>query len=74
MIGNAEDFHFVMSMYNLLEYSNNYSMTLGSLWNYYRDEVIEDANENNEAGKYRINNNKTTSQRVKVKNNREHTS
>ena len=49
-------------------------MTLGSLWNYHRDEVIEDANENNEAGKYRINNNKTTSQRVKVKNNREHTS
>ena len=29
----------VMPMYNLLEYSQNYSMTSGSLWNYYRDEI-----------------------------------
>ena len=28
-----------MSMYNLLEYGRNYSMTSGSLWNYYRDEI-----------------------------------
>ena len=28
-----------MSMYNLLEYSDNYSMTLGSLWKYCRDEL-----------------------------------
>ena len=34
-------------MYNLLEYSDNYSMTLGSLWNYYRDELIDSAIENN---------------------------
>ena len=34
-----------MSMYNLLEYSNNYSMASGSLWNYYRDEVNDDGNE-----------------------------
>ena len=27
-----------MSMYNLTEYSKNYSKTSGSLWNYYRDE------------------------------------
>ena len=26
-------------------YSNNYSMTSGSLWNYYRDEVNDAANE-----------------------------
>ena len=25
-------------MYNLIEYSNNYSKTSGSLWQYYRDE------------------------------------
>ena len=25
-------------MYNLIEYSKNYSKTTGSLWNYYRDE------------------------------------
>ena len=46
-------------MYNLLEYNNNYSMTSGSLWNYYRDEINEDINENNVANN-RINNNKTT--------------
>ena len=38
-------------MCNVLEYSNNYSVTSGRLWNYYRDEVIDDMNENNEAGK-----------------------
>ena len=35
-----------MPMYNLLEYSDNYSTTSGSLWNHYRDEVNDDANEN----------------------------
>ena len=32
-------------MYNLLEHSQNYSMTSGSLWNYYRDE-IDDVDDN----------------------------
>ena len=27
-----------MSMYNLIEYSHNYSKTLGSLWQHYGDE------------------------------------
>ena len=27
-----------MPMYNLIEYSNSYSKTSGSLWQYYRDE------------------------------------
>ena len=27
-----------MPLYNLLEYSNNYAKTSGSLWQYYRDE------------------------------------
>ena len=27
-----------MSIYHLSEYSQNYSMTSGNLWNYYRDE------------------------------------
>ena len=48
-----------MPIYNLLEYSDNYSMTSGSLWNYYIDEENDVANENNNAGNYRINNNKT---------------
>ena len=34
-----------MQMYNLLEQSNNFSMTLGCLWNCYRDEVNDFANE-----------------------------
>ena len=47
-----------MSMYNLLEYRDNYSMTSESLWNYYRDEVNDAANENDSANN-KINNNKT---------------
>ena len=39
-----------MPMYNLLEYSQNYSTTSGSLWNYYRDE-IDDVNDNTSEGK-----------------------
>ena len=27
-----------MPMYNLIEYSDNYSKTSGSLWQYYKDE------------------------------------
>ena len=38
MVDNAEDLDIVMSMYNLLEFSGNYYMTSGSLWNYYKDE------------------------------------
>ena len=34
-------------MYNLLEYSKNYSKTSGSLWNYYRDELADETNDNN---------------------------
>ena len=37
-IDNAEDLDVVMSMYNLIEYSKNYSKTTGSFWNYYRNE------------------------------------
>ena len=58
-IDNAEDLDIFMPMYNLLGYSENYSMTSGSLWNYHRDEVNDDANENNNDD-YRINNNNTT--------------
>ena len=60
LIDNSEDLDIVMPMYNLLEYSNNYSNTSGSLWNYYRNEINDSANENNDAENCRINNNKTT--------------
>ena len=42
LIDNAEDLDVVMLVYNLIEYSKNYSKTLGSLWNYYRDEPTYD--------------------------------
>ena len=38
LIDNARNLDIVMSMYNLLEYSKNYSKTIRSFWNYYRDE------------------------------------
>ena len=38
-IDNAKDIDIVMPMYNLIEYSDNYSKTSGSLWQYERDEL-----------------------------------
>ena len=46
-IEDADDFDIVMPMYNLLEYSKNYRKTIGSLYNYYRDELSDDNNPNN---------------------------
>ena len=37
-IDNAQDIDIVMPMYNLIKYSDNYSKTSGSLWQYYKDE------------------------------------
>ena len=37
-IDNAHDIDIVMPMYNLLEYSDNYSKTSGRLWQYYKDD------------------------------------
>ena len=37
-IDNAQDIDIVMQMYNLIEYSDNYSKTSGSLWQYYKDD------------------------------------
>ena len=42
LIKDAEDLDIVMPMYNLLEYSKNYRKTVGSLYNYYRDELSDD--------------------------------
>ena len=36
----AKDIDVVMLMYNLLEYSDNYSKISGSLWQQYRDEPV----------------------------------
>ena len=37
-VDNAKDIDIVMPMYNLIEYSDNYAKTSGSLWQYFRDE------------------------------------
>ena len=47
LIEDADDLDIVMSIYNLLEYSKNYRKTIGSLYNYYRDELNDDADDNN---------------------------
>ena len=38
LLDNVEKLDIVMPLYNLIEYSKNYSKTTGRLWNYYRDE------------------------------------
>ena len=47
LIEDANDLDIVIPMYNLLEYSKNYRKTIGSLYNYYRDELSDDADDNN---------------------------
>ena len=63
LIEDADDLDIVMPMYNLLEYSKNYRKTIGSLYNYYRDELNDDANLNNFA-----NNNVVSSNSFQYKN------
>ena len=55
LIDNAEYLDFVMPMYNLLEYSKNYSRTTGSFSNYYRDEPNSGAGGENSNVNYSIN-------------------
>ena len=52
-IDNAKDIDIVMPMYNLIEYSDNYSKTPAILWQYYKD----DPNDNladSEPFKYKV--------------------
>ena len=59
---DADDLDTVMLMYNLLEYSKNYRKTIGSLCNYYRDELTNDNNDNF------VNRNVVNSETFKYKN------
>ena len=63
-IDNAKDIDVVMPMYDLIEYSNNYSKTSGSLWQYCRDERFLDDNgaianfppvHNNDSASFKLN-------------------
>ena len=47
LIEDADDLDIVMPMYNLLEHSKNYRKTIGSLYNYYRDEFSDDNDNDN---------------------------
>ena len=40
-IDNAKDTDILMSMYNIMEYSDNHSKASGSLWHYYRHELFQ---------------------------------
>ena len=51
-IDNAHDIDIVIPMYNLIEYSDNYSKTSGSLWQYYKDDPNNNI-ENSESFKYK---------------------
>ena len=53
-INNAKDIDIVMPMYNLIEYSDNYAKTTGSLWQYCED--IPAKNNNNEIIAFDVNN------------------
>ena len=53
-IDNAKDIDIVMPMYNLIEYSDNYAKTSGSLWQYFRDEPDDNNIEDSESFKSKI--------------------
>ena len=39
-VDNAKYIDIVMAILNLIEWSNNYSKTSGSLWQYFKDVII----------------------------------
>ena len=47
-IDEADFINITMPMYNIIEYSDNYSDTLGSLWQFRRDEIINNADVTND--------------------------
>ena len=53
-VDNAKDIDIVMPMYNLIEYSNNYAKTSGSLWQHYRDEPNNNL-ANSQSFKFKVN-------------------
>ena len=53
-IDNAQDFDIVMPMYNLVEYSDNYSKISESLWQYYKDDPNDNITQS-ESFKFKIN-------------------
>ena len=57
-----------MSMYNLLECSKNYRKSIGSLYNYYRDELNDD-NDNDNFGNIKVVNSEAFKYKNKITGN-----
>ena len=58
LVDEADFINITMPMYNLIEYSDNYSDTSGSLWQFKRDEITNNAdvsNDNAPSFKYKAN-------------------
>ena len=68
LIEDTDDLDIVMPMYNLLEYSKNYRKTIGSLYNYCRDELSDDA-DNNQFNNIKVVNSNTFKYKNKIINN-----
>ena len=47
-VDDAQHINIAMPMYNLIEYSDNYSDTSGSLWGFKRDELVNNADVTND--------------------------
>ena len=47
-VDEADFINITTPMYNLIEYSENYSDTSGSLWNFKRDEITNNADVTND--------------------------
>ena len=68
LIEDEDDLDIVMPIYNLLEYSKNYRKTIGSLYNYYRDELSDD-NDNDSFGNIKVVNSKAFKYKNKISGN-----
>ena len=58
LVDEADFINITMPMYNLIEYSDNYSDTSGSLWQFKRDEIERDVDstaDNSSSFKYKAN-------------------
>ena len=65
LVEDADDLDIVMPMYNLVEYSKNYRKTIGSLYNYYRNELSDD-NDNDNFSNIKVVNSKAFKYKNKI--------
>ena len=68
LIEDADDLDIVVPMYNLLGYSKNYRKTKGLLYNYYRDE-LSDESDNNQFNNIKVVNSNTFKYKNKIIDN-----